>query len=361
MTLEVQSSLPCILPQITTKEGTFVMTNRTKTLIIGLSGLMVVGGGAVAFAQSSPAPSPAIQLSTNTVMPHTKKHTHYKGLAVRVTAISGQTLTVTHGKNALSHTISLANAAIKAGPYSVLANTIKTGEHLRIVSWQGSHPQIFLVPVVHGTLQNTNGTWTVVGKKKTWTLTAVSTAQLVGFSTLTPGQSVTAYGVTSSTSLAPTVLAAPANRTLAQVTSAANGLITLTTKKWGTVSYTVPSPAPHWLDHLKVGQHVQAILNPQTHAVLALMPKHLAPWKKVADIARHNVVGTLTGSNTSALNLTTAWGQATVNIAAKTVTIVYPGHPTASLSQIPADAMVAVHVTAHKVHIRVMHDASTAN
>ena len=66
-----------------------MMTKLAKTVVLGLSGVMAVGAGAVAFAHLAPtAPVSAIQLGAKKPGVNKKSHARRRrGLAVTVTAI----------------------------------------------------------------------------------------------------------------------------------------------------------------------------------------------------------------------------------------------------------------------------------
>lgn len=340
-----------------------MMTKLAKTLVLGLSGVMAVGAGAAAFAYSAPsAPVSASQLGAKKPGVNKKSHArHHRGLAVTVTAISGQTLTVRHGTKGKPRSVTLTDAALQAGAYKVSASNIAVGEHLHILGLHGTRPVILLQPVARGTLQNSNGSWAVAGKTKTWTLTDASAAAVLGMPSLTAGTTVEVYGVRSAATVTPTAIAAPPDRARAKVTANTAGVVTLVSKKLGTLSYTIPTAGPaKWLSGLKAGRRVIVLANPTTHGVLRLMPAKVGPWRKTAALDQHNVAGQLTSDSASAISLKTAWGTATVAPGSRTITVISPGHPGTALSQIPQGANLLIHITAQDLSVRVLNSTHPA-
>lgn len=115
-------------------------------------------------------------------------------------------------------------------------------------------------------------------QKTTWTLTnphaPVITVNLYGTVFV---RDVTAWGIT-----------ALPHHVSATVIPNTNGTAALTSHKLGALSYQLPTDrSAKWLG---VGRPVTAVINPESHAVLQLMPKHVRSWHKTAKIAQGNTV-----------------------------------------------------------------------
>jgi hypothetical protein len=336
------------------------MDKRLKVMILGLSSVTVLGTiGGLAWAQSPHTSShPAIYL--NTMKPSADKKSHYKrhhGIIAKVTAYSGNVLSVVHGKKNTPETVPLTNTTIRAGSYPASPTSLAVGERIRILGLHGAHPLILLSPIGRGILHNNNGQWTVVNKKTTWTLTNAD-APILGMSNLTAGTTVTLYGTVAAGDVTATVITAEPKHVSATVITNTDGTVTLASHNLGSLSYQLPTNrSAKWLH---VGRTVIAVINPESHTVLQLMPKQIKSWHKTARIAQHNLVGQMVRVNGSTLDLTTSWGTETLTLGSRMVKVIYPGHPQATLSQIPAGSSLLIHITPKKILIRVLIHASVS-
>ena len=333
------------------------MDKRRKVMILGLSSIIVLGtGGGLAWAQSFHSPlQQATYLSTKKPRAGIKfGYNRLHGFTAKSTEISRHVLQVARGRTGVSETMPLTNTMIRAGAYPVGFDSLAIGERIRIVGLHGAHPLIFLSPIGRGILSNNHGQWTVVNNKGTWTLTNAD-APVLGMSNLTAGTAVNLYGTAASSDVTATVITAVPKHVSAIVVSNTNGTVTLTSYKLGSLSYRLPTnQSAKWL---RIGQPAIAVINPESHTVLQLMPKHIKSWRKTAKLAQHNIVGQMIQDSGSTLGLRTSWGTETITLGSRMVKVIYPGHSETTLSQIPEGSSLLIHITPNKILVRVMNHA----
>ncbi len=307
-----------------------------KATLVSLVASIVATGmlavGATTFA-ASPAPSSHPQ----STLSHSKSHGHRKMMhhRGRITAITSTTVTVRyHGHR--THTFDLNQVTVRALAYPVSASLLQVGAP--VVAYQN---QVVLLPVARGTLTAaSNGSWTLTTPKKQTLTLAKTPSTLLGVSSVTNGAKVMAFGKRSGTTLTATALAAPPAHVRATVVSNQNGIVTVKTPKATSVTLTAAKlPMSKWVGKLKVGRHVILVLDPVTNTPLAVLPVSHRPYQRLTRFA----VGKLTSASTGNFVVTTSLGTETIPLTGKTVKVIWPHHPSATLSQVPQGTPVMVH------------------
>lgn len=318
------------------------------SLLAGLATTGALVAGSVSFAAS--APLTAGSVTTSHGHPGAHKHHHKFRHHSTITAVTSTTLTLT-APNKKVQTFAINSITVRVGAYAGTTATLATGQHVAVLGAKTSHPQVILLPVAHGVLTASGSGWTVVTPHATLTL-ANSTPTMVGLSTLTAGTHVSVYGTRSGTTLTDSVIAAVPTKQAGTVLSNLNGILTVQTKTNPHLTITEASvPGTKRLGKIKVGRHVLVIINPATQAPLAVMSRPAKHHKNVARKDRF-AVGTFASESPQSFSMTDPLGTETVSLTGRTVTIIWPQHTGATLSQIPAGTPLTVHL-AGKTHVIV--------
>lgn len=316
---------------------------------IGLLSLLVPGS---ALAQSPPAASkpPAM----------TAMHHACAAWEGHIATLTPAVATVTMAESHKTAAIDLLHAAVQAGLYPASSAVLRQGE--RVLTWTDNLGQVHLMalPMARGHLQQAaGGRWTLISAKH-GTDVPLPTAgvPLAGTSQLAQGQRVMVFGTGDASHLHPSLIAAVPTRLAATVQSVKAGKVTLQTVRDGVFTSAAGAafPFPHTgaAPGLQEAQQVKIFLTPGTRQVLAIMPVHHRGRRM--HILQHNAYGQLMAATSDKLRLKTAWGEETISLKGITPTVVWPGHPGATVAQISVGLPVLVHFLAKSpdVVVRVL-------
>ncbi len=286
----------------------------------------------------------------------------------KVTAITTRTVTLTFPHPGKSQTLDLSQLSLRAAFYPTTSAILRPGQ--RIALWPGKPGtwRAVVLPAACGTLSHsqTAGAWTVTSHQgATWPLAIPAHLPMAGMHAMQNQQRVMVFGAkTSHSGIQVSMIAAMPEHLRGTVQSNQAGRITLTTGQ-GTFTYMIPASLPSaspWrqsLASLKPGQVIQVFLNPENRQVLALIPH---PSHHGRQMVRNNVTGLLLSHSSQEIQLTTAWGHATILTHGRPVSVIWPGHASASLSQIPAGQRVWIHLSKNSeaIEVRVLGNEQSA-
>ncbi|MHB1954742.1 MAG: hypothetical protein ACYCOU_13435 [Sulfobacillus sp.] len=323
---------------------------KTRTLIPILAGVAtcsVLVLGATSFAASPPKTQTVHSSQSKIAWGHHRRA--MKRHLSQVTQVTSTTVTVQRS-GGKSQTLNLSALRVRAGIYPASSSLLAVGQRVLVCDVKSASPQLIVMPVAHGVLTQTNGSWTVVNSKETITLKGAP-QQLMGLSSLAPNKHVMVFGQKSGSTVVPNVIAARPQRMEGTVISNQNGTLTVKTKANASLVINEANlPMAKWLAKIPVGHHVVVVMDPLTQKPLAVMPRH---HDKMARMGRF-AVGKLTSDTSQALVLQNPLGSQTVPLSGTTVNVVWKNHPNASLSQVPLGTPLLVHRTgAHALEIRV--------
>ncbi|MCY0885816.1 MAG: hypothetical protein OWV35_08030 [Firmicutes bacterium] len=261
--------------------------------------------------------------------------------AARITALTASQVTVTWpGKAHRTATLARSGLAVYAGLYPAAGSVLAVGEHIRLEGGP-AHPQALVVlPEAGGTLENSNGVWSLQGRERTWTLALPAQPVLLGMSALTAGSRAQVFGTASGSSLAVSAVAAPPAWIRGAVVSDQGGTLVVKTVQGNRAVDISTALDARRAGHLKPGRRVRVALAPGTSRALAVLPagrRH--GWRARPGTA---TVGTLESTGDGSFQVRNLLGTQVVNTSGRTVTVRWHGHQGATLSGIPAGTRVAV-------------------
>jgi hypothetical protein len=146
------------------------------------------------------------------------------------------------------------------------------------------------------------------------------------------------------------VLAAAPAKQAGTVIANQNGTLTVKTKTQPHVDILESQvPGSKQLMKIKTGRHVMLTVNPATQVPLSVVPR---PGPAVNG---RWTVGTLVSGTAQSLSMHNQLGTESVLLAGRTVKVMWPHHPGASLSQVPKGSSLMVHLAAKNtliIHVR---------
>ncbi len=300
----------------------------------------VLVSGATTYA-ANPSPSPIVgahrQKSWMAPMMMRRDRCH----AGQISQLTPTTVTISW-ENRRSKTLSLENLMVRAGVYPATSSLLASGE--RVLLWGGhtKSPQLVVLPVAHGVLTQSNGSWSVVNAKRSVVLKG-SPKQVFGLTSLTANTHVMVFGQRSQETVTPYAIAARPQWDLGTVTANQTGWLTIKTKTNPNLRIAIAGlPMAERLAEIPVGHPVVVVSDPLSHKPLAVFPRH---HQRMERMGGQFSAGRLISDNGQTIVVKSPLGSDTIGLAGDTVTIKWHNHPDATLSQVPLGTPVLIHKT----------------
>lgn len=258
-----------------------------------------------------------------------------------VSSVTPSTLIVKH-QAGLEQKLPMSQITVQAAIYPATAGILRPGERVTVFQESDARPLVVVHPEAYGTLAHAGSMWTVHSKRHGTVSITGSNPQLLGMRQWHSGDKVMVFGASvGNHKVDASAVAAVPLMARSTVQSLSNNALTLKSDDYGVLSYSLsrlPAPLRQHFSAITPGQSVIASLDPLTRQVLMVWPDHKERWARTLE---RGSAGQVVAVSSKDLTLTNHLGTVTIPLN-HSVTVQWPGHQNAHVSEIKPGARVMI-------------------